>query len=116
MPLINVVFLLLIFFMLTGTLRRVEPFAVELPGSREGELRPTDADRLLSVSAQGELALDGQSLTTDELVSALAADPRDDPLQLRADARLTARTFVPLLDRLREAGVAQVELVTLDAR
>ncbi len=115
-PLINVVFLLLIFFMLTGTLRRAEPFAVELPGVREGELRPTREARSLSISAQGELALDGRSLTADELASALAADPRDDPLQLRADAHLTARVFVPLLDRLREAGVAQIELVTLDAR
>jgi biopolymer transport protein ExbD len=89
---------------------------VELPGVREGELRPTREARSLSISAQGELALDGRSLTVDELASALAADPRDDPLQLRADAHLTARVFVPLLDRLREAGVAQIELVTLDAR
>ena len=119
-PLINVVFLLLIFFMLAGSLRPVEPFPVELPEASSGELEPGERDTeetsVLFVGADGELALDGRRLDEDALVASLASRSGDDSLQLRADARIPAWRFLPLLDRLRDAGVAELELVVSDDR
>ncbi len=117
-PLINIVFLLLIFFMLAGSLRPVEPFAVELPkaaGEREPAERGAEGS-VLFVAANGELALDGQRLDEAALLAALAARSGDGSLQLRADARVPARRFLPLLGRLRDAGVAELELVVADDR
>ena len=116
-PLINIVFLLLIFFMLAGTLRPVEPFAVDLPGAPVSEIGPPAREiPVLSVGASGELALDGRKLHEDELDASLASASRDDSLQLRADAHLPARHLLPLLERLRNAGVTELELVVSDAR
>jgi biopolymer transport protein ExbD len=121
-PLINVVFLLLIFFMLAGSLRPVEPFAVELPqaaGEREAAERGAEIEAegsVLFVAASGELALDGQRLDEATLLTALAARSGDSSLELRADAGIPARRFLPLLGRLRAAGVAELELVVADDR
>ena len=116
-PLINIVFLLLIFFMLAGSFRPVEPFAVELPGAPASETEPPAREiPVLSVGASGELALDGRKLRAGELDASLAALSRDDSLQLRADAHLPARHLLPLLERLRDAGVAELDLVVSDAR
>ena len=115
-PLINIVFLLLIFFMLAGTLRRAEPFAVELPEAPTSEVEPARETPVLSVGASGELSLDGRKLDEDALVTWLGTRPRAVSLQLRADARVPARRFLPLLDRLRDAGVVELELRVSDAR
>ena len=121
-PLINIVFLLLIFFMLAGSLRSVEPFAVDLPEVSSTEREPEEQGRqvgeasVLFVGANGELALDGQRLDEDALVASLSARSGADSLQLRADARIPARRFLPLLDRLRDAGVAELDLVVSDDR
>ncbi|MCZ6785008.1 MAG: hypothetical protein O7G30_17050, partial [Proteobacteria bacterium] len=55
-----------------------------------------------------------------ELPAALALSPtlagraEEIPLRLRADRRVPARTLIPLLEALRDAGVREVELVTRD--
>jgi biopolymer transport protein ExbD len=128
-PLINIVFLLLIFFMLAGSLRSVEPFAVELPKASSSEHEPQGKEgekqqqqkgeeeaSVLFVGANGELALDGRRLDEDALVASLSARSGGDSLQLHADARIPARRFLPLLDRLRGAGVTELELVVSDER
>ncbi|MCZ6465576.1 MAG: biopolymer transporter ExbD [Proteobacteria bacterium] len=121
-PLINVVFLLLIFFLLAGTLREPVPFDVEPPmagGASGGRLEP-GAERVLHLARDGRLALAGKEVALAELPAALALSPtladraEEIPLRLRADARVPARTLIPLLEALRDAGVREVELVTRD--
>jgi biopolymer transport protein ExbD len=125
-PLINVVFLLLVFFMLTGTLSPPQPIEVE-PPTAAGTSRPNGASQLL-VAADGALALDGDSVSLDELVDRLHSHlrpvpgpgpgpnegyrERPSPLEVRADHRVAARIFLPLLERLQDAGVSRVDLVT----
>ena len=124
-PLINIVFLLLIFFMLAGSLRSVEPFVVELPKASPSEHEPREEKQekkgeqrasVLFVGVNGELALDGRRLDENALVASLSARTGGDSLQLRADARIPARRFLPLLERLRDAGVTELELVVSDER
>ena len=72
LPLINVVFLLLIFFMLAGKLSASDPFQVEPPRSLS-EGPPTPQDSLVLVGADGRLALDGEIMEGPALKAALAA-------------------------------------------
>ena len=116
-PLINVVFLLLIFFMLTGTLRAPSPLEVQLPTeTRDSAATPPDDETpVLILSATGELALARVVLTTETLVRTLEqAGTRT--LALRADARTPARLLLPLLESLQQAGIEQLDLVTDRAR
>ncbi|NGP51878.1 biopolymer transporter ExbD [Thioalkalivibrio sp. XN8] len=114
LPLINVVFLLLIFFMLAGTLAVREPFEVTAPDS-SSETRPETEPRRLLLGADGRLALDGEVLDEAAVVAALAAALADDPglrVELKADARTPGNRAVVLLEALRAAGLEQVSLMT----
>lgn len=103
-PMINVVFLLLVFFLMTAVLTPPEPFEVALP-SADAPPGETSED-VLVVGASGELAL---GAARDEAVfSALPAGP----LKIRADASLDGADLARLVSRLRASGVTRVELVT----
>jgi len=113
-PLINVVFLLLIFFMLAGTLRPPEANRLQLPTTtRSHPDPPTPQSRpVLALDAAGRVFRDGQSLSPSEVRSLRAPDG----LELRADRGVPAGILLPLLEALEEAGVERLELVTRRAR
>lgn len=114
LPLINVVFLLLIFFMVSGTLIQEPPFALAPPTTEHAE--PLDSrQEYLAIGADGRLAWMGEAIEPEALADRLAAREQPDaPLQVRADRRLEARALTELLAELRAGGVAQIQLLTED--
>lgn len=113
-PLINVVFLLLIFFMLAGRLTPPEALPVTPPESRSPQPAETGGLTVL-IDAQGQVALDGEPVPVAELPARLARRLAEGRLavQVKADAGLEARRLVQLLDGLRKAGVEELDLLTL---
>lgn len=115
LPLINVVFLLLIFFMLAGQLASADPFRIEPPQSRS-EGTGAAAELTVLVGAQGQLALDGEEMSAEALQAAvadrLAADPGS-RLRLKADRAAEATQVVAVMERLRAAGVARLKLLSV---
>jgi biopolymer transport protein ExbD len=121
-PLINVVFLMLIFFMVVGRLVPSELFAVEPPSARVGTTDAPGASSdswMLLVSADGRLALNGQAITTEALAARLRAAGAGQGLPeliLRADGALNTATLRALLERLRAVGLQRIQLVTIPVR
>ncbi|MGF1553318.1 MAG: ExbD/TolR family protein [Paracoccaceae bacterium] len=110
LPLVNIVFLLLIFFMLAGRLAPSDPFEVE-PARSERAERAEERPSTLLVGTGGRLALDGAVVDEAALIGRLAgASARR--LVVRADARVEADRLVRLFGRLRGVGVAAIELQT----
>jgi biopolymer transport protein ExbD len=105
-PMINVVFLLLIFFLMTATITPPDPFGATPPEARAAE-RP-ERGQTLHVGPDGALALG--DLRGEAALAAIAADA---PLLVRADASLPASVLAGVLARLAEAGVADVRLVAV---
>ena len=115
MPLINVVFLLLIFFMLAGTLSATDPFEVEPPTSESERLTEAEALVVL-VAADGRLALDGEPLAPDALRQAIAGRMADTPgleVRLKADSSADANQVIGVMEDLREAGIERLQLMTV---
>ena len=115
LPLINVVFLLLIFFMLVGTLAAADPFEIAPPISAS-EGPSGSRDMIVLVSADGRMALDGAEMSDAELGQEIADRLADDPLirlQLKADGTANATLVVEVLELLRDAGVDRLQLLTL---
>lgn len=107
-PMINVVFLLLIFFLMTSRLAEPEPFEVTPPDAAL-ESEP-EAEPVLFIRADGRLHYGGHE--GDAALTALAAASADAPkVQLRADAQLEASALARILRRLAEAGLSHAELV-----
>ncbi len=105
-PMINVVFLLLIFFLMTASLAPPAPFAVAPP--RAGGA-PLDTGDVLLAGADGQLAY---GTARGDAVFRALADRRDTGLLLlRADAGLAGQALATLLQRLAAAGQDRVTLV-----
>ena len=107
-PMINVVFLLLIFFMISARITPPEPFDVTLPTAREAEAPVSEAT--LYVNRDG---LPGYQGLTGAPAMELLVELRDkrDPLQVRGDAHLEAAKLAALLKELTRAGFVRVELM-----
>ncbi|WP_193367135.1 ExbD/TolR family protein [Pelagibius marinus] len=119
LPLINVVFLLLIFFMLAGRLSEAEVFKVTPPVSAgaggAGPAGGGGAQRVrLPRAAHGRLALNGEAVDPAALKSELAARYGSTarlPVTLKADAAAEALDVIAVMERLRAAGVGELELL-----
>ena len=108
LPLINVVFLLLIFFLLTTQIAPRAPFEVTPP--KVTVETGAEAAPVLFVSLGGETFFQGQ--TGDHAIEAvrLHAEQIDTPLILRVDASTEAIKVVRLLAELQAAGVEKIQL------
>lgn len=113
LPMINVVFLLLIFFMIAGALERADLFRVEPPQAEAGRQDEAGGGVLL-IGEGGQLAFDGKPLSRAGLADALRAFQDAHPaavLKIKADAQAEAVEVVRLLRDVRAAGAGQVVLL-----
>lgn len=111
--LIDVVFFLLVFFMLIGRMDATAPFDVVPPVANSGRDLP-GGGATLSVSRDGALALDGAPVQRDDLAVAFAtALDSDTDLRLRINAHRDAelRHVLPLVAMAEESGIRDVVLV-----
>lgn len=115
LPLINVVFLLLIFFMLAGALAAPDPTRAQPPVSASEQLQERSRG-VLSMSESARLALDGVSLNEEQIDAAVQTWRLSNPglpMTLKADARVSAARVVDLMERLRGLGFERLRLVTV---
>lgn len=112
-PMINVVFLLLIFFMISSELVPAPPFDVRPPETAGEDEAVPRTDGILFLSADGEIAWG--ALRGDEAIQALAERDGDTALELRADGAVPAIEVAVLLRRLAGLGITDVTLATRPA-
>jgi len=117
-PLINVVFLMLIFFMVVGHITAADLFAVEPPESTSDAAVELEVITVL-VSADGQFAVDGTRVDAAGITAAVAqkleAIPAATPapvVTLKADAAMPVGQLNQVLNALRTAGSSQVTLLT----
>ena len=124
-PMINVVFLLLVFFLMTAQIAPPDPFDLSPPEmAQDGP--PPEGEFTLHLGARGELAYRGMVLDQEAALNALraakatycAAQGCDEasalpPLVLRADAAVPGARLAALMPRLGALGFAEVQLVTV---
>jgi biopolymer transport protein ExbD len=113
-PMINVVFLLLIFFLMTAQITPPAPLEISLPVAA-GTGQKNAKGEALYVSASGGVAY--LNLSGDAAFAALArtqaTTQAQQPVQLYADAALSGTDLVRILGRLGAAGIDRVDLVSV---
>lgn len=114
-PLIDIVFLLLVFFMLTSTFMVPEAIELELPQSSSATV--TDSTPItVSLDETGQLALNGERMEKDQLRGAIEVLLKQDAgaaITLKSDARTEVQQLLGVMDEIRAAGGTDVALATL---
>jgi len=117
--LVDVVLLLVIFFMLSTTFVQDARLRVELPeaGSAIAERSPQSI--VITISAQGSYRVNDRALVNNERATLSAAlrqvtgGSNREPVTIRADARATHQSVVTAMDVAAKQGFTQVNIATV---
>lgn len=116
-PLINVVFLLLIFFLLAGTMGPTEPVEVSLPKGSFDD-KNTRQPAVIYVDKEGFVWL-GEKMVPPEVsgifVKGFLKEAGTDRVAIKADQTSPVDALLTLMEGLRAAGVKEVTLQTEQA-
>jgi len=118
-PLIDIVFQMLIFFMVATTYNRQEKdLSIELPFAQSAEV-PADAPEeiVIDVSRDGRVSVAGRAVEREALVDALvesAHQRAEIPVTVRGDRLVHHEDVVAVLDACGLAGLSNVSVGTLD--
>jgi biopolymer transport protein ExbD len=117
--LVDVVLLLVIFFMLSTTFVQDARLRVELPRASAASAGRDARPIVVTIPAQGSYRVNGRALVNNEratLGAALrqvAGGTRQDPVTIRADARATHQSVVTAMDVAAKQGFTQVNIATV---
>lgn len=112
-PMIDCVFILLIFFIVTSVFVEDPGIEVERPDTR-GEAVTDRNALLIAISAEDGIYFDGQQIRLDQVASSLrqASFSDDATVIIRADRRSTHGVFANVYAEAKRAGLAHVQFAT----
>lgn len=108
---INIVFLLLLYFLVNGSIVEQQQRDIELPMSSEPHSGPPP-HRALYVDRGGKLTFDGKTLPLDDVFSLLSRMESGATLTVVADRRLSAVALIATLDQLKQKGQSNFSIIT----
>ena len=116
-PMIDIVFLLLIFFIVTWQFSREEmDLKVAVPTSEEGaEPQRVLGEIILNVRADGTVSVWGESRTRSQLHDILvniAEQHENQPVRVRGDADTPFQRIVEVIDTCQNAGIWNISFAT----
>ena len=117
-PLIDVVFLLLIFFMVSTTFIRETQLKIDLPEAAGEQQKPEGVPLEISISAEGEYSIDGQLLVNAQLdtvkrgLQEASGGDLERRLIVTADANATHQAVVQAMDAAGQVGLTRISITT----
>lgn len=117
-PLIDIVFLLLIFFMVSTTFQTESQLRVQLPEATDQPAADRGDPLEIVVSAEGQYAVAGRDLGDNQLQTLIAAlrdaagGDLEQPLVVRADARAPHQAVVRAMDASSRVGLRNLSIAT----
>jgi biopolymer transport protein ExbD len=120
-PMIDMVFLLLIFFLVAGELAEEEEQALDIKVPVASQAMPLTArpkELVVHISRDGRFMMSGQILSEQQLGAALqqaaASNPGRQTMIIRADGRATAQAIVTVVSLCNQAGIRDHRLKTVE--
>jgi biopolymer transport protein ExbD len=118
-PLIDVVFLLLIFFMVSTTFTEKTELTIDLPEAK-GQVQMQAADAVeVIIDAEGKYAVNGQRLMNDDFdtlksaISQIAQQNTKRPFLITADANASHQSVVKVMDAAGQLGLINLSITTI---
>lgn len=119
-PLIDVVFLLLIFFMVSTTFEKQARLKVVLPEASAEATQTKDNPVVIGIDAKGQFYINDRQLVNSQMdtlkiaLGKTVGNNRDIPLVLRADAKTPHQSVVMAMDAAAQLGLTRLSIATLE--
>jgi biopolymer transport protein ExbD len=113
-PLVDVVFLLLLFFMLTSHLMQEPAIKIKLPESKTAEAQK-EAIKTVYISKDGDIFFMDKRVDLKSLQTAIKGnlnDVQSDFVRIKADRDVNVGLLINVIDEVRFAGVKNFSIVT----
>ena len=116
-PLIDVVFLLLIFFMVSTTFDTTSQLKIKLPEANQVKTQDPPQKLNLLIDANGSFFLNSRELTNNKSATLRAAleramDGNPLPIVIQSDADSPVQSLVTAMDVVGQMGLKQVSIAT----
>ena len=117
-PLIDVVFLLLIFFMVTTTFSKDTSLNVTLPEADGSPLEPVTSQIDLVVTKDGHYVVNGRTVTNSNIdtlkqaIDEIGGGDNTVPMVITADAEATHQSVVTAMDAVGQLGFSRLNIAT----
>ena len=112
--LIDVLFLLLIFFMISSTFLEQPGMKLELPEAKSFEVEE-QKELILHIAPDGRIFLNERAVEIDSLLEYLTAEverDKESPLVLKADKQVPHGNVVEVMDIAKQAGIRKLVVAT----
>ena len=116
-PLIDVVFLLLIFFMVSTTFDTTSQLKINLPEASQNQVSEPPQKITLLIDAKGNFYVNSRELTNNRSATLKAALERSMsgtklPIVIQSDAESPVQSLVTAMDVVSQLGLPQVSVAT----
>ncbi len=112
-PLIDVVFLLLIFFMVSSVFKKEElALLLSLPKTEEGKKESTSKETITIELTGAKIAFNGADTTLEKLNERLEGVQKKSLVNLRVDGEVKYQRLVKVLDTLQKYKLENLSLIT----
>ena len=111
-PMLDVVFILLIFFIVTANFIKEPGLEINRPDSETSEITE-NAAILIAIGAAGEIYMDGRRIDVRQVkanVIRLIAENPQGSVVIQADVKSTAEKIVAVMDEVIDAGVVDISI------
>ena len=116
-PLVDVVFLLLIFFMVSSVFKKEElALLLNLPGTEAAEDKKQTKTLVIELD-KVQVAFNGRKMMLKEIDGVLeGVKDKNSPVDLRVDSAVTYDRVMKLIDKLKQYGLTNLSLVSESAK
>lgn len=119
-PLIDVVFLLLIFFMVSTTFEKTSKLKIDLPEATAEAVQQPSSKIVIGIDVKGRYYINDRQLVNTQLktlklaLMKVAGDNKEIPIVLRADAKTPHQSVVTAMDAASQVGLTRLSISTLE--
>lgn len=118
-PLVNIIFLLLTFFIVAGTIERVDPFSLNLPDASRKEAAKSQKANIVYINKDGAIAVNGDFVDRKDfytIVNTLYFENKNMEIVIKADAQVKSKDLIWVMKEIEDIGSINVSIVTKVAK
>lgn len=113
-PMVNIVFLLLVFFLVAGTIEKIEVIPVDPPMAESGKVLD-EGHVVILLGRHDEIIIGDELVEMDDIIPIITKELKESPskiITLKADSGIAAKRLIEVMDHVKAAGGRNMSLVT----